>query len=282
MTAATPAPPIVLSIAGSDTSGGAGIQADTKTISACGAYAMTAITAITSQDPSGVRNVWPVTAEQLGDQIEAALAYHPKTIKIGMLGNADLANVVADILDSHPHIPLVLDTVIRSSSGAALLDSAGIKILRERLLPRATIATPNRQEAYALFDGMDEKQWQTWSVKTGVPLLVTGGDAALALASDARFCTDAFISQDIEHLTLPWIETQNHHGTGCTLSAAIASFIAHGFSVPEAVQYARQFVQQALRAAANQQWPGHGPLNHFFAFGQFFNFEKSSSLEISS
>ena len=268
MTAATAIPPIVLSIAGSDTSGGAGIQADLKTISACGAYAMTAITAITTQDPGGVRNVWPVSAEQLCDQIEAALAYRPAAIKIGMLGNAALTNVVADILDSHPHIPLVLDTVIRSSSGAALLDVPGMQVLRERLLPRATIATPNRQEAYALFDDTDEKQWQTWSTKAGVPLLVTGGDAALALAGEARFCTDVFISSDIEHLTSPWIETRNHHGTGCTLSAAIASFIAHGFSVPEAVQHARQFVQQALHAAANQQWSGYGPLNHFFAFGK--------------
>lgn len=276
VTAATTIPPIVLSIAGSDTSAGAGVQADTKTISACGAYAMTAITALTAQNPAGVQAVWPVTAAQLGDQIEAALAYYPKAIKIGMLGNAELATVVADILDSHPHIPLVLDTVIRASSGAALLDAAGVQILRERLLPRAAIATPNRQEAHALFDGMDEKQWQTWSAKTGVPLLVTGGDAALALAGDVRFCTDIFISDDIEHLTLPWIETQNHHGTGCTLSAAIASFIAHDFPVPEAVQYARQFVQQALRAAANQQWLGHGPLNHFFAFG------KSIPLEIRS
>jgi hydroxymethylpyrimidine/phosphomethylpyrimidine kinase len=90
----------------------------------------------------------------------------------------------------------------------------------------------------------------------------------LALAGDARFCTDVLISDNIEHLTSSRVETQNHHGTGCTLSAAIASFIAHGFSVPEAVQHARQFVQQALRAAANQQWPGYGPLNHFFAFGK--------------
>jgi hydroxymethylpyrimidine/phosphomethylpyrimidine kinase len=262
------APPIVLSIAGSDTSGGAGIQADTKTISACGAYAMTAITALTAQDPTGVRAVWPVTAQQLGEQIEAALAYHPAAIKIGMLGNAALVNVVADILSSHSGIPLVLDTVIRSSSGAALLDSAGVQVLRERLLPRAAIITPNRQEARELFNDADEQCLQSWAKDTGVTMLVTGGDSELALAGDARFCTDIFISSNIEQLTSPRVETQNHHGTGCTLSAAIASFIAHGFSLPEAVQYARQFVQQALRSAANQSWPGHGPLNHFFAFGK--------------
>lgn len=268
MTAATLAPPIVLSIAGSDTSSGAGIQADIKTISACGAYGMTAITALTAQNPAGVQSMWPVTAGQLTDQIEAALAYHPAAIKIGMLGNAELAHVVADILSAHPRIPLVLDTVIRSTSGAALLDNAGVQVLRERLLPRATIITPNRQEARELFDEADEAALLAWARDTGVALLVTGGDSELAIAGDARFCTDVFISHDIEHLTAPRVETRNHHGTGCTLSAAIASFIAHGFSLPEAVQYARQFVQQALHAAANQSWPGNGPLNHFFAFGK--------------
>ena len=107
MTAATAIPPIVLSIAGSDTSGGAGIQADLKTISACGAYAMTAITAITTQDPGGVRNVWPVSAEQLCDQIEAALAYRPAAIKIGMLANADLVNAVAVAIFLYEYIVVV-------------------------------------------------------------------------------------------------------------------------------------------------------------------------------
>lgn len=274
MTAATPS--IVLSIAGSDTSGGAGIQADSKTISACGGYAVTAITALTAQGPDGVRAVWPVTAQQLGEQIEAALAYSPMAIKIGMLGNAALVHVVADILTSHCSVPLVLDTVIRSSSGAALLDKAGVQALRERLLPRATIITPNRQEARELFNDADEQSMQSWAKDTGVALLVTGGDSELAVAGDVRFCTDIFISSNIEHLTSPRVETQNHHGTGCTLSAAIATFIAHGFSLPEAVQYARQFVQQALRAAINQSWPGHGPLNHFFAFGKTVTSENIS------
>jgi hydroxymethylpyrimidine/phosphomethylpyrimidine kinase len=268
VTADTLAPPLVLSIAGSDTSSGAGIQADIKTVSACGAYAMTAITAITAQDPGGVRAVWPVTPEQLGQQIEAALAYRPAAIKIGMLGNAELANIVADILAAHSDIPLVLDTVMRATSGAPLLDSAGVQVMRERLLPRASIITPNRQEARELFDNGDESAMLAWSRDTHVAVLVTGGDSELAVAGDARFCTDIFISNDIEHLTAPRVETRNHHGTGCTLSAAIASFIAHGFSLPEAVQYARQFVQQALRAAADQSWPGNGPLNHFFAFGK--------------
>ena len=213
MTAATLSTksPIVLTIAGSDTSGGAGIQADLKTISACGAYGMTAITAITVQKPSGVSAVWPVTSEQLGEQIEAALTYQPAAIKIGMLGNAGLANVVADILAGHPDIPLVLDTIIRSTSGAVLLDSPGVQALRERLLPRATIITPNHQEARELFGNADEAALWAWAKNTGAALLLTGGDSALTLAGDLRFCTDIFISSDIEHLTAPRVETQNHH-----------------------------------------------------------------------
>ncbi len=103
----------------------------------------------------------------------------------------------------------------------------------------------------------------------GTALLLTGGDSGLSVAGEPRFCTDVLITADnIEHLTAPRIDTANHHGTGCTLSAALASFIVHGFALVEAVQYARHFVQQALRAGATQHWPGHGPLHHFFAFGQ--------------
>jgi hydroxymethylpyrimidine/phosphomethylpyrimidine kinase len=262
-------PPRVLSIAGSDTSGGAGIQADLKTISACGAYALTAITAITAQDPNGVQAVQPVTAEQLRQQIDCALRYAPAAIKLGMLGNAALVQVVCDCLTAQPHIPVIADTVIRASSGAALLDDAGVQLLREHLLPRAQLITPNRQEARTLFGDDDERTLQTWVRQHRVPLLLTGGDSGLGIAGELRFCTDVLITADnIEHLTAPRIDTANHHGTGCTLSAALASFIAHGFSVVEAVQYARHFVQQALRAGATQHWPGHGPLHHFFAFGQ--------------
>jgi len=101
-----------------------------------------------------------------------------------------------------------------------------------------------------------------------VTVLLTGGDSTLAVAGEPRYCTDILITPNsIEHYTAPRIETDNHHGTGCTLTAALASFLAHGFSIPEAVQYARHFVQQALRAGATQHWPGHGPLHHFFAFG---------------
>ncbi len=272
-------PPLVLTIAGSDTSAGAGIQADIKTISMCGAYALTVVTALTAQSPEGVRAVWPVTAEQLQQQLASVAQYPLQVIKVGMLGNAALVDVVADFLEAHSSLPVILDTVIRSSSGAELLDNAGVMRLRERLMPRATVMTPNKQEARELFDhasfasesfaNASEQAMQAWSAKTGVAILITGGDSELTIAGEARFCTDVFFQGDmIEQYTLPRIETPNHHGTGCTLTAAIASFMAHGFSLPEAVQHARQFVHQALLAARDQQWSGHGPLNHLFAFGK--------------
>ena len=127
--------PRVLSIAGADTSGGAGIQADIKTISACGAYALTAITAITAQDPDGVQATWPVDSLQLQQQIDCSLRYSPAAIKLGMLSNAALIQVVLDCLLVHPHIPIIVDTVIRSSSGAVLLDDEGVQLLRDHLLP---------------------------------------------------------------------------------------------------------------------------------------------------
>lgn len=262
-------PPRVLTIAGSDTSGGAGIQADLKTLSACGTYALTAITALTAQDPGGVQGMWPVSPEQLRIQIDAALAYQPVAIKVGMLATAALVDVVADTLASCPGVPLVLDTIVSASSGARLLDDDGIVALRERLLPRATLVTPNRQEARIIAGSDNEAALQRWAREHGVSVLLTGGDSSgLTSAGEARFCTDVLIMHDsIEHLTLPRVETPNSHGTGCTLTAAIAAFLAHGFPLPEAVQHGRQFVHRALQAAAPQAWPGCGPLNHFFAFG---------------
>lgn len=268
-------PPVILAIAGSDTSAGAGTQADTKTASACGAYALSAITAITAQDPAGVQACWPVTPAQLRSQIDAALAWQPAAIKIGMLGNADLVHTVADALGTVPSIPLVLDTIIRASSGAALLDEPGIAILRDKLLPLATIITPNRQEARWLFGNDHETDLQHWAREHGVAILLTGGDSHPATAGSARFCTDVFITAtDIEHLTLPRIETDNDHGTGCTLTTAIASFLAHGFPLAEAVQLARRFVHQALLGAQHHTWPGRGSPNHFFAFGQQASLEE--------
>lgn len=262
-------PPCVLTVAGSDTSGGAGVQADIKTVGACGAYAVSAITALTAQGSAGVQAVWPVTPTQLEQQLACALQYEPRAIKVGMLATAELVRVVQAMLPPRDRVPLVLDTVIRASSGASLLDDAGVVCLRDTLLSRATIITPNQQEAVVLFPGADETEIQQWVRETGTAVLITGGDSHLAVAGEPRFCTDVLITpNEIEHVTLPRVETDNHRGTGCTLTAALAAFLAHGFPLVEAVQCARHFVHRALQGGESHQWPGSGPLHHFFALGQ--------------
>lgn len=269
-------PPCVLTIAGSDTGGGAGLQADIKTIGACGAYGLSAITALTAQDPVGVQAVWPTEPDQLQQQLTCALAFGPSAIKVGMLASAAMVRVVHDALPSREQVPLVLDTVMRASSGMPLLDEAGVVALRDTLLCRATVITPNRQEAAALFPEADETEIQQWVRETGTVVLLTGGDSHLAVAGEPRFCTDVLITpNEIEHLTLPRIETGNHHGTGCTLTAALAAFLAHGFALVDAVQCARHFVHRALQGAQSHRWPGNGPLHHFFAFGQAMAEEKT-------
>lgn len=254
-------PICVLSIAGSDTSGGAGIQADIKTISVCGAYALTAITAITAQDGSGVHGVWPVPVQQLRSQLSAALSYKPAAIKIGMLGNAELVNVVADALGQHPGIPVIVDPIIFSSSGTILLDEEGVDALRARLMPLATLVTPNVSEARELFGQEYREVAQLWSEKTGVSILITGGE------TEDEYCSDVLIQRENqEEFRSPHIETRNQRGTGCTLTAAIASFVAQDLPLTEAIHNARGFVRRALSAAQGDKWPGPGPLKHFHEF----------------
>jgi hydroxymethylpyrimidine/phosphomethylpyrimidine kinase len=254
-------PVCVLSIAGSDTSGGAGIQADIKTISVCGAYALTAITAVTAQDGERVHGVWPVSAQQLRIQIDAGLSYKPAAIKIGMLGNSELVSVVAEALSQHPEIPVILDPVIFASTGAVLLDEEGVDTLRSRLMPLVTLITPNVSEARELFGSEYKEVAHLWSEKTGVAVLITGGE------SEDEFCTDILIQgEHQEDYRSPRIETRNQRGTGCTLTAAIASFMAQQLSLVEAIHNSRGFVRRALSAAQADKWRGHGPLKHFHEF----------------
>ena len=272
MTVATTAPPIVLSIAGSDTCGGAGIQADIKTISACGAYAMTAITAITTQDPNGVRNVWPVTVEQLGDQIEATLAYRPAVIKIGMLGNAELIETVADGLERHNAKNIVLDPVMIAASGARLLEADAVEAIRRHLFPLATLITPNIPEAAALLetsaaetDAAVEEQAEKLAAFGAANVLIKGGHGHGDVSSDLLLMTGG----TRQRFNAPRYHTRNTHGTGCTLSSAIAAGLARGLALPDAIGNAKSYITAAIAAA--DQVPvghGHGPVHHFHHWWQ--------------
>ena len=246
--------PRILSIAGSDSSGGAGIQADIKTITMLGGYAMTAITAVTAQNSVGVSAVRALSPELVAAQIDACLAdIGVEAIKIGMLGSPEIAEVVADRL-AGLRVPVVFDPVMIATSGAALADAATIAGF-ERLMRLATLTTPNLAELEALggHEGMAER---------GVAYLAKGGDAPGDRIEDLLM-----IPGETPHsFAAQRIATRHTHGTGCTLSSAIATYLGRGIPVPEAVDRARTFVRSALRAAPGYG-AGHGPMGHALARG---------------
>jgi hydroxymethylpyrimidine/phosphomethylpyrimidine kinase len=255
-----------LSIAGSDSSGGAGIQADIKTMSALGVYAMTAITAITVQNTCGVTGVGAVTPEVVAGQIDAVFAdIPPKAVKIGMLFDAVTAATVADALLRNKATNIVLDPVMVSTSGSRLLAEDAVKVIVERLIPLADIITPNAMEAKALTDTTDPMlQIERLKAMGAKRILIKGGDTDV----DAGTVTDYFadISGTVMPLVAERVASNNTHGTGCTLSSAIAAYLACGFDMKNAVVSAKKYMSRAIAAGAEVAiGHGHGPVNHFFA-----------------
>ena len=248
------APPRILTIAGSDSSGGAGIQADIKTITMLGGYAMTAITALTAQNTLGVSAVEMASAQMVGAQIEACVSdVGVDAIKIGMLGSAATAHAVADRLDTIG-VPVVFDPVMIATSGAVLADADTIAAF-ERLMVLATLTTPNVTELEAL--GGDAGM-----AARGIAYLAKGGDAEGATVIDRLVRTDgSALSFEGSR-----IATRHTHGTGCTLSSAIATYLGMGLPLEEAIDRARGFVRSALRAAPGFG-AGAGPLGHAQARG---------------
>lgn len=270
MTISQTTPVRILSIAGSDSSGGAGIQADIKTICALGGYAASAITAITAQNTLGVDAVHMVPPAVLRAQIEAVLVdIGVDAIKIGMLGDAAIAAQVANALHS-VDAPIVLDPVMVASSGARLLDNAAQTVLRTQLLPLCSLLTPNIPEAEALtgisITDIDSQRAAAAAVLAmGAPaVLLKGGHG------EGETMTDLLIWDKGEAVfESARILTRNTHGTGCTLASAIAVFLAQGMRLIEAVRAGRSFVRGAIKHAPGFG-AGHGPLDHGWANkGQF-------------
>jgi len=258
----------ILVIAGSDSSGGAGIQADLKTAQAFGVYAQTAITAVTVQDTTGVKSVNPVSAEIVRGQIEAALNdIGADAIKIGMLGNGQIATAVADALEGSD-IPLVLDTVLLSSSGAALLDEEGIIVLKKRLMRRAALVTPNLPEAEVLTGIYPRSEHRlrnaamVFKMLGSSNVLFKGGHAPPSDEKSGDVLRDVLWSGgEFMDLEAPRQDTPHTHGTGCTLATAIACGLAQGLTLKDAVVRAHSYVQDAIRTAPGLG-QGRGPLNH--------------------
>jgi hydroxymethylpyrimidine/phosphomethylpyrimidine kinase len=261
--------PRVLSIAGSDSGGGAGIQADLKTFAALGCFGMTAITALTAQNTLGVRAIHTVPAQMLADQIDAvAEDIGIDAVKIGMLHSADTVRTVAAALQRHGLTRVVLDPVMIATSGAKLIDDSAIDVLVRELFPLATVVTPNLDEAallvgQALASEADMEAAGRQLMERGArAVLVKGGHLAGDTVSDLLLARGA----PPLWLRAPRIPSANTHGTGCTLSSAIASQLALGADLPEAVERAREFVRGALAAgAAVRTGGGSGPLNHGYA-----------------
>lgn len=262
-----PQPPRILSIAGSDSSGGAGIQADIKTIAMLGGYAMTAVTAITAQNTVGVQGIAAITPDMVAQQIASCLEdIGVDAIKIGMLADPEVISAVADALEGVA-APIVLDPVMIATSGAELVGPDAVAALRAQLFPLATLITPNLPELAALAgrplvstqDMIDAAS--DLAEATGAAVLAKGGHMTQG-AADERI-VDVLIASGARAVAFDHarILTRHTHGTGCTLSSAIATLLGHGQPLEHAVRLGRQFVLRAIEAAPGFG-AGNGPLGH--------------------
>ena len=257
---------IALTIAGSDSGGGAGIQADLKAFSALGVYGASVITAVTAQNTRDVTAVHPIPNDVIAAQIDAVLSdLDVRAIKIGMLGSGDLIRCVAEAIAGFDG-PVVLDPVMIAKSGVALLPDDAVSTLREVLLPRATVLTPNIPEAACLLNTTDaetdadlQAQGQALIDMGAQAVLMKGGHGAGEICIDWLMTGDAAIP-----LSAPRIHTRNTHGTGCSMSSAIAAGLADGMSLSDAVSRAHVWLHHAIvRADELNVGHGHGPVHHF-------------------
>lgn len=258
-------PPRILSIAGSDSSGGAGIQADIKTIAMLGGYAMTAITTVTAQNTVGVQAIAPMSGDVVAKQIASCLDdIGVDAIKIGMLHDVEIISAVADALVG-VKAPIVVDPVMIATSGAALIDPKAIMELRERLFPKATLITPNLPELGHLLErnltdsSQMAKAAEELSNMTGAAVLAKGGHTGDERIIDILYQPGPNArAVQFDHQR---IDTPHTHGTGCTLSSAVATLIGHGQPLEHAVRLGRNFVLRAIEAAPGFG-DGNGPLGH--------------------
>src|SRR5271165_5414184 len=250
-------PPVALTIAGSDPSGGAGIQADMKTFHQFGVYGEAVITLLTVQNTVGVRRVECIAPDLVEQQIQAVLEdIPPGAIKLGALGNAAIIEAVAAAL-ADSTVPLVIDPVMVSKHGAPLMNTEAIASFKRLLIPRAFLITPNLPEALALTGEKDMKAAAMALVECGARAALIKGGHAVGNRSD-----DLLLSNGWTEFPRERIETRHTHGTGCTYSAAITAELAKGVDLQHAIAHAKAFVTQAIRTAPGLGH-GAGPLNHF-------------------
>ena len=261
-------PPIALTIAGSDPSGGAGIQADLKTFSALGVYGCAVITALTAQNTRGVTGVHTVPAAFVTEQLDTLVAdVRVDAVKLGMLASADIVSAVAALLARHPRLPVVLDPVMVATSGDLLLDADAVAGMRE-LMSRADLITPNLDESAVLLD--TARAHELASMKEQALALQSLGAARVLVKGghlDGADAVDVYVDEaGTTEISVPRVGTRNTHGTGCTLSSAVAAGVAAGMPWPAAVRRAKDYLTAALRAADGLSvGTGRGPVQHFHA-----------------
>ena len=261
---------IALTIAGSDSSGGAGIQADLKTFSAFGVYGASVITALTAQNTLGVQGIETVPAAFVTEQLRSVLTdLDVGAIKTGMLANAEIVEVVASALRSVSNCPLVVDPVMVATSGDVLLAPEAVNAIKRHLLPLATLVTRNLSEAAILLAGRQARSEEEMATQGEALLDAAGCHAVLIkgghdVGDDA---TDILVSAaGVERFVRPRIATPHSHGTGCTLSAAITALLSQGAALPEAVDRAKTYVWEGLRYGSGLGiGKGRGPVDHLFA-----------------
>ncbi|WP_281643803.1 bifunctional hydroxymethylpyrimidine kinase/phosphomethylpyrimidine kinase [Bacteroides zoogleoformans] len=270
-------PYIILSIAGSDSSGGAGIQADIKTISALGGYAASVITAVTAQNTIGVQSVYPIPADVVRAQVVSVMDdLRPNGVKIGMIHDAETAHVIAECLRKYRPAYVVYDPVMASTGGKSLMTEQAIQVIMKELLPLCTLITPNLHEAGLLFghsisatDGMKQAAREL-SYRFRTSVLIKGGHLQGDEMCDVLYerklsnSVDTTSSSGCVLYSGPKIESRNLHGTGCTLSSAITLFLAGGYRLDEAVCRGKNYISQAItRGKEMKIGQGSGPLWHF-------------------
>ena len=260
--------PAVLTIAGSDSGGGAGIQADLKTFSALGCFGTSAITAITVQNTLGVSGIHSIPPSIVEAQIRAVMDdIKPSAVKIGMVHSVELAKAIAVALRDYPQVPVVMDPVMVATSGDKLIEDSTIAVLISELFPLAEVVTPNLDEAQILA-GMPINTLDEMKIAAG-KILETGCKSVLLKGGHLKGTRlfDVFMNQvGIEQVyEMPAIDSNNTHGTGCTLSSAIAAFLARQQDLGNAIKNAKEYIHLAIENGKDvETGEGHGPLNHFF------------------
>ena len=260
--------PIALTIAGSDSGGGAGIQADLKAFSALGAYGCSVITALTAQNTQGVQGIYDVEPSFIKQQLDSIFSdLSVEAVKVGMLSQPGVIRTVAESISQYAVDQLVVDPVMVATSGDVLLQQEAIQTLIKELLPKASLVTPNLPEAAVLL-GQDKPESPEQMMDMIEPLLELGAKAVLLKGGHLSGTKAVDFYHDgkaLHRLESEWVETRNTHGTGCTLSSAITALLARGYTITDAVMEAKQYITAAIAHADQLNiGHGHGPVHHFY------------------